>query len=329
MPQQIRIRPQSKAISYSANNKVSESLARGFHYRELALRLSGTLTVTAGNNTQANTQRGDEWGVVSRIEIVANGVDVIHSIDGNALWWLNYFLYGRSPLVTSAIGGGGAHPSFDSVLVLPFWSPNSVRPLDTALDSSELSSLEVRVTWGDHTSINSAATAFGTAPSLDITSLESFGVSGPFSQRRLFTIEKEITATNSRFQVQLPVGKMFRAFLINTTDAGVDQGDILNNLKLISGTTVFADVSCADDVLQQWTKMRGGLQADPTPRSNNSAMAGWYYLDLVTDGFMGESIDTLGFSEMIAEMDVTVGGGTTKVVMYPTEIQPVRGGGNG
>lgn len=307
-------------------------------YREIMVRLQGQITATAVNNSKANTQKGDEWGVIKKIELIANGTDVLKSIDGNALWWLNYFLYGKAPRVTPALGDGATvNPSFDSLLILPLWIPRSVKPIDTALDSRELSSLEIAVTWGTFTDINSAATAFTTAPTLELYSLESFNVSGPFSTWRVFPIEREIVANNSRFQIQLPVGKMYRGFLINTEDGGADQNDIMTRFKLISGTTVFADLNAGGGVLEQWYDLRNGLQRPfdsvgdaymDLRRGNNNDLDGWYFYDHVTDGFMPEAIDTLGFSEFFIELDVTVGAGTTKVVVFPMEIVPIRGGRN-
>lgn len=341
MAQSVRNRKQGTTVDYSANNKVTVGLARGMVYRELYLRLQGAITCTPTNNTLAKTKRGDEWAVLRKIELIANGTDVLRSFDANFLWWLNYFMYSVAPKVEPTIGDAAtANPAFDSVLIVPLWMPKAVRPIDTALDSRELSSLELAITWGDYTSINGSATAWTTEPTVEIYSLESFNISGPFSQWRIFTIEKEITATNTRFQVQLPVGKMYRGFILNTIDTLIDQGDILNNFKLVSGTSVFTDIHAQDDVLQQIGLLRNSIQRhinadvagsvyEGLRRSDESDLAGWYFYDHVTDGRLTEAIDTLGFSEFTIEADVTVGSGTTKLFVYPLEIVPIRGGANG
>ena len=334
MPQQVRTRKHT-TVRYSTNNKEVEDLSRGMIIRELYLKLAGAATITAGNNTQANTQRGDEWGVVKRIDIIANGTDNIRSISGTALRWLNMFQYGAYPRVSTALGDGAtANPAFASVLILPFWMPRAVRPIDTALDTRELSDLTIEITWGTFTDVNSAASAWTTEPSLTVYALESFGIKGPFSQSRIFAIEETITATNSQFKTRLPVGPMYRGFLINTTDAGVDEGDILNNLKLISGTTVFQDLPSF--VIKDVFKIRNelnrsfsGAAYDDLGIGDDNSFEGWYFLDLVTDGFMSEAIDSLGFSELELEADVTVGAGATKLTYWPIQVIPVRGGANG
>ena len=320
MPAEVRHR-QQRTLQYASNGRTSEILSRGSVYRELYLRLQGQ--TTDATNSQANTTSAEEWGIIQRLDLIANNTDVIKSLSGEELWWLNYYLYGRAPNITAAIGAGGANPSFDSHLILPLWMPRSIRPMDTALDARVLADLKIEVTWGTHTDISSDATGFESAPTLEVRSMEAFNTEGRFATWRLNRIRQTISASNTEQQIILPVGEMYRSFLIHTQDAGVDQGDIINNVKIISGTTVFADYD--DEVLRNIVPLRMGIEAPPTFRSNNRAVAGWYFLDLVTDGYLKEAIDTVGFSEFIMELDVTVGGGTTTIDILPSRIIPIRG----
>jgi hypothetical protein len=132
---------------------------------------------------------------------------------------------------------------------------------------------------------------------------------------------------------------MYRGFLMEFTDGGQDQPDILNNFKMVSGSTVFADVHAQDDVLPQWEDIRKGTVPsyddadnayDDLRRSDDSRLEGWYFYDHVTDGFLTEGIDTLGFSEFKLSLDVSKGAGTTKVTVVPLQVIPLRGNsGNG
>lgn len=325
MAQQVRKRFQ-KTVRFSSNNKQTEQLSRGMIYRELAVRLQHAPTLTIANNTAAKLKRGGEWAVVKRIDIVANNTDVIRSISGSELWWLNTFLFGSAPQESIALASD--NPACDSILRIPFWQPRSIRPIDTALDARELSDLKIDVTWGTYTDVNGDATAWTTEPTLEVSSIESFGVRGPFSQWRFFGIEKEITATNPSFQVDLPVGPMYRGFMIVTIDADDMQSDILNNFKWISGTTVFADMK--EKNLREEYIARNGIDRGivRTGDFDGDNFDGVYMYDHVTDGYLSEAIDTLGFSEIKLELDVTVGSGTTKVIIYPQQIIPVRGKNN-
>lgn len=361
MAQQVRRRRQ-KIIQYEENSIVPENLGRGMVYRELYLKLHGSFTPTAAvDHTPDHIMCGDEWGVVKRIQLIANNTDVIKSFSGNELWWLNYFMYGVPPHITPELGDASAAAAipFTSCLILPLWMPRSLRPMDTALDARELSDLKLEITWGDLQDIleidAGAANAWTVEPTIEIHSLESYNVSGPFSQWRVYKIQKTITGVEPQFQVILPVGPMYRGFLINTTQydallpgpGQVDAPGVMSNFKILSGSTVFADVPTAIlDQIDSWQRSsiinpfdsNAALPAVPAVAattdydhmksgivSNNRGA--WYFYDHVTDGFLTEAIDTLGFSEFSLELNVTNAGFTAPVQIniLPLQIIPVRG----
>jgi hypothetical protein len=326
MAQQVRKRFQ-KTVKYQANNKETEDLSRGMIYREIGLRLRGQLTCTSANNSAAKTLKGAELAVIKRLDIIANNTDVIRSVKGPDLFWMNYHMLGGTPEFSDQLGNGStSNPSFDTYLKIPIWMPRAMRPIDTALDARRLSDLKVEVTWGTHQSINNDASGFTTLPTLEIDSLESFGISGPFSQWRYYPIEKAITQSNAQFQIDIPVNYMYRGFMLNFTEGGVDTGAVLNNFKWKSGTTVFADVS--GKRLQKEYQARNGLNSQINfLRGNANKLEGYYMYDHVTDGFLSEAVDALGFSELQLELDVTAGE-NTKVTVYPMQIIPVRGNAN-
>ena len=348
MPQQVRRRRQV-TVHYDENNVVSERLSRGMVYREIYLYLTGQVDVSAAENIKASVQQGDEWGVVKRIELVANNTDVLRSFSGNQLWWLNRFFYGVSPHITPILGDGAtADPAFCSMLVLPLWMPRSIRPMDTALDARELSDLKIQITWGNALDVVDPITgpAWIAEPTLEVHSLECFNVKGPFSQQRVYNITRQVVAADPQFQVTLPVGPMYRGFIINTThDDGsgnpIDTPLCLDNFKIVSGTTVYADVP--DFVLQQidgWERTSiarpydSGLGVanagayDTLRRGDTyNSVNGWYLYDHVTDGYLSESIDTLGFSEFELELNVAIAALTAPIQIHimPIQVIPVRG----
>jgi|APSaa5957512535_1039671.scaffolds.fasta_scaffold03441_9 hypothetical protein len=336
MPQAIRHRTQN-TIQYSSGNKVSQDLLLGLIYREIYLRLQGAATVTTGNNTQAKVLKGDEWATVQKIELKANGTDVIRSFSGNTLWWLNYFLYSMHPTVTPGLGDGAtANAPFDSLLVLPLWMPRAIVPMDTVIDSSRVQSLTLEITWASYTAMNASNSAWTTEPTLQVMSLESFFTDGGKitpANWRIYELNQTITAANSKLQTKLNTGPTYRGFLINCESDGVDVSTILNNLKITSGSTVYYDLP--GSAIQQITNQRmavggnrfNGQTYDDLRIGNKNSADGWYYIDLVTDGRMSESIDSLGLSELIIETDVAKPGTTDKIFIYPMEIIPVRGGG--
>lgn len=326
MPQEVR-RRQHATLEYTANAKVSAQLSRGMIIRELGFRLQGRPTVTAPNNTAAKTNKEEEWAILPRIDLIANGSDVIKSLSGEQLWWHAFFHSGVVPPVTATLGDGStANPTFDSYLPMPFWMPRAVRPFDTALDARQLSDLKLEITWGTHSDISDDASGFTTAPTLEVYSLESFNPPGAaaFSQWRQFIIEKTVTAASASFTHKLPVGPVYRGFLINAVSDDVDVSTILNNVKVKSGTTVYYDLPAEAVALDY--RLRNGVPIDAVGRrSNNSSVAGWYYVDLVTDGRLSEAVDTLGFAEFELDFDVSAPGTTDKLFIVPQQIIPVRG----
>jgi hypothetical protein len=332
MAQDVRTYVQ-KIVQYLSGQKVPVDLQRGLTNRYYKLRLTGQPAIALGDNTLANTARGAEWAYVANIELLVNGSNVIRSFSGNQLWWLNYFMYGTPPPITPAIGDGAtANPAFDVTLLLPSWMFNCVRPMDSALDTSKLSDLKLRVQWGAYTAMNASATAWTVEPQIEISAVESSNVSGPFGLQTIYQVSKTITATDPKLQVYFPTGEWYRGFLINTTDAGVDQGDILNHLRFKSGAAVFFDqpgISIQQDIgwLQRGIHRPIPAQTaagvyDTLQRSASSSVAGWYFVDFVTDGRLSECIDTTLFSEFYLEADVTVGAGTTIMDILPIRFRP-------
>jgi hypothetical protein len=333
-------------VEYVANGIQTIKLKRGLVLRELYLNLSGQLTLAAASNTEAATLKGDEWAVVRRIRLIANGTDVLWDVTADDLWWINYYLFGVPPLVTPDIGiSTQANPVFGpygsavaataqaSMLVLPLWMPRSRRPIDTALDTRLLSDLQLEITWGSHLSINAAATGFTAAPRIEVRSSSVFGLpeNSRFASWRIFRIENTITSASPMFRVELPVQRMYRGFWLNTTDAGADVRTIINEIRLKSGPNQFQHFKGHE--LQAVTRLRQGIVRDfdpgaegfdPLRRSVQSDFRGWYYMDLVLDGMLTEAIDTLGFVEFELEMDLNVGAGATKLIVIPSTIIPVR-----
>lgn len=227
MPQEIRRRWHT-TINYSSGQRVSEQLSKGAMLRELYLRLKGAPTLTAANNTQAKTKKGDEFAILKRVDLIANGGDAIRSFTGEELWWLQRFLYGTLPDVTPAIGDATtANPSFDSTLILPLWMPGTIRPMDTILDTSNLSSLTLDVTWGAFTDLNADASAWTTNPTLDVYALESFVPRGEniqivSSPSRVTRLVETISGANAAYAVRLPLGWVHRSLLVNVVASGAD-----------------------------------------------------------------------------------------------------------
>jgi len=306
-------------VNYTQNSLVSKEVNRGMVYREMYLRLTGQLTVTQGNNTPANTLPGDEWAVVKDITLRINGRDVFKRIDGAALRWLQYYLFGEFP--RKSLGNLGdattANPAFDSTLILPFWMPRSANPMDFAFDSSKVSRIDLEITWGTHTDVNSAATGFTVSPSIDVQVYEVANVGGAFARWNVYPIANSVAGATNKFQIKIPVGYLYRSFLIR------DSSLIISALHLESHPTEWLDmpIQVVRDVLG--VARRNSIV--PGAFTNTFYLAGapgddinhFIYMDFVGHGNNTESIDSFGLSDLFLEPDTT---GAGLITVYPQQL---------
>jgi hypothetical protein len=319
-------RPEGDAtVAYSSGNVVEIELGRGAFLKDLALRLTGQPTVTDANNTAAKTKRGDEWGVITKLEVVANGGNVIRSYTGAELWWENLHWYKVHPQVTATLGDSAtANPSFDSTLILPFWIPGSVRPMDTMLAAQQYDQLKLRVTWGAYTDINGDASAWTANPSLAVSRLESVPAASTlkFDPSKLglwlnTRLQEVYTAANTSAKVRLPTGRVYRGFTLNTATSGTtDAAAKVTNIKLWNGSQLLLDVS--ETALHQGYILRSGRQRTVAKRGTtfNSETA-WHRIDLCPDGYLTESLNSQGFGELYFELNVAA---TTYLTIIADEL---------
>lgn len=365
MPQQVRTRKQGTLNINAFSTKFVQNLGRGYIYRELMLRFVGTMTwAAAASNAAATMGRGDEWAAISKIEVIANGTDVIRSFSGPVLRMLNRNIWNNTPRVSIQMGDGAtANPFFDSTLIIPFWQPLSAKPMDTALDSRQVSDLRLEVTTDANTAVNTAAANTAIAASIVVCSLESFGIKGTFSDFRIYQMTQAVPGTNPALQIVLPVNTLYRGFLVNYAASALATGaDIpptfsaagattagIDNIQLASGNNIFRDLP--NRVIQDWQRGRMGWIRPLAPGAANASLpsstadggAGtttsampyancmksenldedaWTWLDLVHDGYLGEGIDSAGYSELNMFLNV-VGAGFLTII--PFAIYPIRG----
>ena len=345
MPQQLRFRNQLTmdiSGSTTSSRKIVDKLGRGMILREMCLRLTGSTTYAAGaNNVVATLNRGDEWGLLNEIKIVANGADPIRTFSGHHLRALNRFWFGSYPRMSTTLGDGAtAAPTFDSSLIIPFWQPNSSYPLDTALDTRKVGDLRVELTTAAQSDINSANGPTSMSATVQIGTFESFGIDLDATDWNVYPQYATVAAANPKFTVDIPVTAAYRGFLINAaagaSATSADAASAINNIKIKSGTTTFFDLPGA--MWRDWSRQRRGISRDLVQqvaatapvtgaylngtRSSNFNEDAWYWVDLVQDGYMREAIDSLGFSELQLEFDIA---SACTLTIFPQQLFPIRG----
>lgn len=331
-----------KTVPYAANSPVPISLPRGKNLRHLKLRLVGQLTVAATANTATLTKPGDEWAVATVIELKF-GETVLYRVSGNQLRWINYFRNKAFPHITQTIGDSAtANPSFDSVLKLDFWSPDLNRPMDTSLDTSDanVSDFTLQVTYGDHTSINASATAFTTAPRIEVYAYESdvsgnfdkdtnpYGFGAPNWKQNVTTWNYTFASSGSGQQYALPVNRYHRGFIFQTISSGVTEAPaLITQWQLVRAGVTLLDLP--ESMVQQgpfldrdtWDGQNRALNSGTSGigrfgQSTSTDNRAWYFIDFAREGRLLQCLNTLG----ITEFNLVVTTSTTNVILNTIDL---------
>lgn len=306
---------------FDAGNVVPYQVRSGFVLYALQFTLTGAITATAANNTRPATRRGDEWGLIRRLQLKVNEEERVN-LSGDELWWLNRHWFNKTPQVSNQLSNTAvANPAFNSTLILPFFMPRSFRPQDTLLDTSRFESVQLDITWGSHLDINNLATGFTTAPVLRVQAIEDTGRrGGDFWSRYLLRRETDPPGANANWAHDLAVDRTYRRLWINTRNASaVDVGTIINSMKVYSGGINFFEAPFADaretfdllhgapDNFVRGNATNPGIY-EPLRQNDFNAIDGWATIDFALDGQLTSAPDTYGFSKFTLEADVAAAG---------------------
>lgn len=306
-------------INCTAENQVlSLDLPRKDFYRQLILRCFLRINIsTLGSPVLlANTPSM----FIRRIEVVADGKDTIKSITGRALLMKNFFNFGVYPRRTVPTLATGNN-DFYLTLVLPFALPRAIREIDTILDSGRLSTFELRITFGQVTGAALTNDLFSTNPttytftsaSVDVMVQEAVKFDNKPITPSIYkemSISRQLTSTQSEFQILLPVGNVYRGFLIEAIADAVVRNDIINEVQIRSGTTVFTKAPWNN--LREFNAVLNGMES--------VVFDGFAYIDFCPEGRLVDGLNTSNLSQLEAVFNATLVGTTDYINIYPEEI---------
>ena len=178
-------------------------------------------------------------------------------------------------------------------------------------------SLQLEVTFGDISDLIAGGTYTGVAFGgvVEVFGEEIMDVVGDFADKELSTIEKPVTAAQTDFTVDLPVGDLYRRLYIKCTRLTNDVDlvdDIINRIQVKSdGFFVHFDRI-------SWRQIR---DANKQQYSLETLPAGYAVIDFCEDGDPKGLIDTHGASSFQVIMDVTfTGGANPKIRVIPETL---------
>jgi hypothetical protein len=363
-PQQVRWVTLGQVPAYTPNGLSAFKLSRSMVYREVLLKLqltiaaSGTVTTALVNK---NISAAGAWDCISSLQIKANGSDILRDFKPVELMeWQNKWYGSPTPpqgwLPFST--GGTTLLTFSGVMKIPLWLPNTMRPMDTALDSTQLTDLELDVNWSsgvntiissNYVPLTSGSVSYTSNPVLSVFALNSFNpyATMGFSNMRMYRLNDSVQFRNgavSGAKIQIPVTQTYKGFLIHcysdaatsgaNTGLSVDTPNQIKTIYLMSGTLVLGQWDA--QVVQEWYRswkgqLRGedqvgnqiefgGLAGTPSDPSNYNRDA-WYYFELCTDGYLSEAVPTAGLSELYLAFDTY--GAIQNVTVVPLQIIPI------
>lgn len=331
MPSRISRRPLSPQ-NYVAGSTQTYKFDTTDVLRRACINLTQQPTLTTGNNTPALTANGDDLAAVPQIQLKANGADTIVRCALSDLPWINYFLSGgENPAMNVNLGSGVANPMLDSTVYLDFGPKIFAKQSDTWLFAGALRQLTMDVSWAGPggvapwTAINASATGYTTPPSLSIFGeYASLGVKTsqsagaapsatiiyPNTGLRIVSNTEVVPGNTQQFQFDMDSGVFsYVGFIIHVqnTSTLADTGGLFQSLTVANGPTTYVQ-GLPEDVLNSMSylgknrnqlKTTAGVPYNMTPRvSASSSMAGWYFLNCLTDGRIREAIPTNGTNQL-------------------------------
>jgi len=294
------------------NQPLSLDLPRKNFYRQLILRLTvvDNITTVGPGALFANTP--SQW--LKRIEVIADGRDTLKSISARALLFKDFFNFCSYPRRIVPTLGVGLN-TWVLTLILPFTVPRSIREADCLLDSGRLSTFELRLTGGqcsDLYSTQPTTRAFSSA-SVEVLLHEAIKLDtkpmNPSVYKEL-SLQRQLTATATEFQLLLPVGNLYRGFMIEAIADNVPRNDIISEIQIRSGTQVFFKAP--------WNNVK-----EANAQFNNMesvAFDGYAYVEFCPEGRLVDALDSSKLSQLEAVFNATLVGAVDFISVYPDEI---------
>jgi len=296
------LRKESQAkFSPSAQERIL--ISRNYHIRYLLC----ALTINHTNTTAVFKDDGFA-NLINAIQIVANGNKTIKHVDVKKLIANAVYDKGK-PMKSTLKTANGAQVS-KIYFTIDFAQRGMARPNDTIENASLYTTFDMLIDWANSASVGTGVVV--DSATLEVSSNQSVGYSRNPGEKIAHSVEtqltEEITSSTTEYQINLPVKKIYQKLLIGSFLNGNRSNAIINNVKLKSGTTVFADWR-ADD-----------LKADNIDRYEiavESTVDGMLMLDLVDRGRNSDALDTRGeFNTLELVLDVTKQTGTNNVTVW-------------
>jgi len=344
-----------ETIEFRSGGSTTVNVPRGYLLYGLQLFLNVSATdATAANNSRAATQGGNIWGIIKRVQVIADGNNVLIDMSARDLWWYNRRFFGCVPplpfsgTASAASGTGfgniGTNPSGFASLVLPFVRDlrSSFNPDDTTLDSRRLNTLQLRIDWGTLADITTSASASAPVVTCNFNTLGAERRATTVADEPIrslaqrITLSKTFSATGNNQDFDLPTGYIYTGFCVNQRNtSAADTTSGIGAMRLLAGNTQIFDY--AWNRARQLGEMYYGINApiftsaaaaplalEPDYLQNNykDTSFAWSYLPTSFLGRLSESPDTFSYGDFKLRFDILTA--NTVVTVLCDQVTPVR-----
>jgi hypothetical protein len=299
-------------IPFSASNTSRLQLSRNFHVQNYLLKIKITHT-----NTSAVFTAKTLFELINNLQVVANGSQTLKSIPGIKLW-IDTVLSTEKEAKKSVNSANGDQVSYAYAL-LNFSSTNTIRPHDTILNTSIFTTLDLIVDWGSAANLGTGIVI--TDAELQVVSNQLTNYSRNPGERITYykenSLVEELNSTSNEFMIQLPTELVYNRFAVCASVDGVYSDDVIKNIKIKSGTTVFMDWSYDD--FKAFNDLQYAIQG--------ADFKGITILDFIERSFMTDGLDTRkiqgrpSFSTLELILDVVKQSGTNKIHVFSDYLE--------
>jgi hypothetical protein len=283
-------------------------LSRNYHVRQYIL----TLKATVVNGATPVYFNDNLFNLINSIRLVGNGNVNLKQIPAEKLVYnsiINKGIKGKTSIVKTASGTFEQYQTATIDLIVP----DSFRPEDTLLNTKVFDTLNLEVNWADSVALGTGVTV--ESASLEVSSFQMIGFEGNLDKRVAYYKEVgskySVTADSDNYLITLPVQQFYEGFLLTAKKANLLNSNIIKNIRIKSGTTIFIDLPA--ETIQRENEFSAGIKSDV---SNE----GLYYLDFTPRGYLTDMLNTVvkdgGFNTLELELVVKNTDATTVVNVY-------------
>jgi len=288
-------------IPYESGATKTIDLPRDRLIKKINLQFDATL-VLSGGTTSGTVNEDATAKLISKIEVLADGVTTLRRFDGQGLYHRNWLENGCAAIQSVPASGDSGNHTLSLNLDINFDNNIGLKPSDTFLLASAYRTLVLAVTWADPSVMFSTANdrtksisnAFGIRPIIYETTQPS-----PILMRFVDYIDKNVSASAAEFPIDIPIGnRIYQAFIFKSTEALVLSSAIINYFNLISGDKNIHYANLPDQQVLNMNKKQFSLE---------NAKVGFYYLPMMENGRFVSGFSTVDINSAKWNLDVTAG----------------------